>query len=226
MARFTLIITLFIQLMNQAQSIKENNKLYNYIRETTQTFKLIDKNRKKQLNEIANYITEKRRKNEVVKLVFICTHNSRRSHFGEAWARAAALYYNIPNVETYSGGTEATAANYRTMQALVRAGFIHTVEEKKENPKNILRVSEHDSGKVHFSKKYNDDYNPKNGFAAIMVCNTADEACPVVFGAEKRFAIPYNDPKISDNTPQETATYDERCRQIAREMLYVFSKVK
>jgi len=36
-----------------------------------------------------------------------------------------------------------------------------------------------------------------------------------------RFALPYDDPKQSDGTPTEVKTYDERCRQIAREMLYM-----
>lgn len=29
----------------------------------------------------------------------------------------------------------------------------------------------------------------------------------------------------ADNTPQEKATYDERCQQIAREMFYMMSQV-
>jgi hypothetical protein len=45
-------------------------------------------------------------------------------------------------------------------------------------------------------------------------------------GALKRFATPYEDPKAFDGTPDEARMYDERCRQIARELLYVFSLVK
>ncbi|MDG1535530.1 MAG: protein-tyrosine-phosphatase, partial [Schleiferiaceae bacterium] len=40
---------------------------------------------------------------------FICTHNSRRSHFSEILFRTAAKYYGHENVETFSGGTEGTA---------------------------------------------------------------------------------------------------------------------
>lgn len=58
-----------------------------------------------------------------------------------------------------------------------------------------------------------------------MVCDEADEACPAVPGASGRFAIPYVDPKVSDDTPGEAATYDERCAQIAREMLFVMHAV-
>ena len=71
-----------------------------------------------------------------------------------------------------------------------------------------------------FSKKYDHSQNPQNAFAAIMVCSNADEACPFIPGADARFSLPFQDPKQHDNTPQEGRQYDERCRQIAREMLY------
>ena len=77
-----------------------------------------------------------------------------------------------------------------------------------------------------FSKVYNEDPNPKEGFAAIMTCSAADAACPIVFGAAERIAIPFDDPKAFDGTPRETEMYDERCRQIAREMLYTFAKIE
>ena len=48
-----------------------------------------------------------------------------------------------------------------------------------------------------------------------MVCNDADQKCPTVPGATDRFAIPFVDPKVSDGTEAEAATYDERCAQIA-----------
>jgi arsenate reductase len=74
-----------------------------------------------------------------------------------------------------------------------------------------------------FSKPYDNDPNPKSAFGAVMVCTDADEACPFVPGAEFRLAVPFVDPKVSDNTPEEAATYDERCAQIAREMLYAMT---
>ena len=53
----------------------------------------------------------------------------------------------------------------------------------------------------------------------------ADAACPVVLGDALRVPIRYEDPKVADGTPQEAAVYDERCLQIATEMLYLFSRV-
>ena len=74
-----------------------------------------------------------------------------------------------------------------------------------------------------FSKTYDQAPNPTEGFAAVMTCSDADQACPVVLGAAERFSIAYDDPKDFDGSDQESAAYDERCRQIAREMLYLFS---
>ncbi|MGB5285031.1 MAG: hypothetical protein WBN29_11010, partial [Polyangiales bacterium] len=70
-----------------------------------------------------------------------------------------------------------------------------------------------------------DPFNPADGFAAIMTCSDADDACPVVMGAAIRAPIRYRDPKAADGTAQEVQAYDERCLQIATEMLYLFSRV-
>jgi hypothetical protein len=59
-----------------------------------------------------------------------------------------------------------------------------------------------------------------------MTCSSADKNCPVVRGAAERVSLPYDDPKIADGTAEEAATYDDRCAQIAREMLYAFSLVE
>jgi hypothetical protein len=59
-----------------------------------------------------------------------------------------------------------------------------------------------------------------------MTCTSADESCPVVLGAAKRVATPYDDPKAFDGTADEAKMYDERCKQIATETFYVFSKLK
>ena len=76
-----------------------------------------------------------------------------------------------------------------------------------------------------FSKTYDDPGNPAEGFVAVMTCSEADAACPVVLGAALRAPIRYEDPKVADGTPQEAAVYDERCLQIATEMLHLFSRV-
>jgi protein-tyrosine phosphatase/arsenate reductase len=59
-----------------------------------------------------------------------------------------------------------------------------------------------------------------------MTCGDAEQNCPFIPGVELRIGTTYNDPKASDNTPEQEAKYDERSKQIARECLYVFSLVK
>jgi hypothetical protein len=66
---------------------------------------------------------------------------------------------------------------------------------------------------------------PQQNFAAVMTCSHADASCPLVMGASVRVAIPYEDPKAADGTPEETALYDARSKQIATEMLFLFSRV-
>ncbi|MEO1256383.1 MAG: protein-tyrosine-phosphatase, partial [Bacteroidota bacterium] len=61
--------------------------------------------------------------------------------------------------------------------------------------------------------------------AAIMTCSEADAECPIVFGADSRIKLFYEDPKVSDGTSEEASTYDERCKQIAAEMYYAFSSL-
>jgi protein-tyrosine-phosphatase len=162
---------------------------------------------------------------EKAKLIYICTHNSRRSHFGQIWAATAAEYYGISNVESYSGGTESTAFNERSVAAVRRAGFEVMKTTEGTNPIYHAKYDENGKQIVAFSKKYNDAANPQNDFCAIMTCNSADQACPVVFGASLRVATQYEDPKAFDDTPKEANMYDERCKQIATETLYLFSKV-
>ena len=197
-----------------------------YIGDIIKEFDQIPTVRKNKLKEIADFITEKRESGESAHLVFICTHNSRRSHLSQIWAAATAGFYGkAGNVMTYSGGTEATAFNPRAVAAIERAGF-HVKDPGGKNPQYEVSYSDNMDPMICSSKKYTDATKDVDDFAAVMVCSDADKNCPVVFGADARFAIPYVDPKISDGTQDETATYDERCRQIAREMAYMISQVR
>lgn len=125
----------------------------------------------------------------------------------------------------YSGGTEASAFNPRAVEAIRRAGFV-VANPGGENPHYRVRYSEHAPSIECFSKTYDDPFNPQRDFVAVMTCSQADRACPVVHGAALRVLIAYDDPKASDDGPEETSTYDARCRQIGAEMLYLFSRVR
>lgn len=199
--------------------------LNNYIHEVELNFGAITPAREEILNSIIEYISSKR-SGEKVKLTFICTHNSRRSHISQLWAQVAAFYYGIENIHTYSGGTEATAFNPRAVKAMQKAGLNITIAGESVNPVYLVEYSENAAPITSFSKTYNDEFNPQSGYCAIMTCSDADEACPIVFGCEKRVALTYEDPKKYDDTPLEEEKYDERCFQIATEIFYLFSKLK
>ena len=188
-------------------------------------FDIISNERKFLLDKIANYIKSKLNLNSPVNLVYICTHNSRRSHLGQVWAKVASNYFQIKNVNSFSGGTEATAFNINAINALKRIGF--NVKALSSNKNCIYEVIfDSASNAIEcFSKVYNDAANPQNEFAAIMTCSDAEENCPFIPGAELRIGTTYEDPKKFDNTNLQDVKYDERCKQIALETLYLFSKI-
>jgi protein-tyrosine phosphatase/arsenate reductase len=192
----------------------------------TKEFETIPDNRKEILAKITEYIATKMKENKPINLVYICTHNSRRSHFGQVWAHVAASYYGIKNVNTYSGGTEATAFNSNAISALKRIGFNIKAIDTDKNTRYRVFHDDKESPSVCFSKTYDAATNPQKEFAAIMTCSDAEENCPFIPGVELRIATTYDDPKAFDNTPQQDAKYDERCKQIALETLYAFSLVK
>ena len=105
-----------------------------------------------------------------------------------------------------------------------RAGFAVEVGTG-ENPRYEISSSLGNLHLVSFSKKYDHLENPKKDFCAVMTCAEADEACPVIFGADLRVKLLYEDPKSADGMDHERTTYDERCFQIATEMFYVMKQV-
>ena len=178
-----------------------------------------------ELNALADWTTDQLLASGSASLTFICTHNSRRSHMAHLWTAAAAAHFGLTGVHAYSGGTEATAFNERTVAALTRSGFRIEAETDGNNPVYRVRWSDGHAGERCFSKRYTDPVNPAQGFAAIMTCGEADAECPLVFGSAVRFAVPYLDPKTSDGSPEEAAAYDARSEQIGREMHHVMSRV-
>jgi arsenate reductase len=179
--------------------------------------------RQAELKRMADWVQNQLDQQDTAPLIFICTHNSRRSHFGQVWAQVAADQLGVKGIATYSGGTEATACNPRTIEAMMRAGLpILQPEYISDNP--VYRVAEPPMSL--WSKRFDDPSNTKKNFAAIMTCSDADQACPSVPGAAFRLALPYEDPKVSDGTAEEDSVYDARCRQIAAEMRWAFEQIK
>ncbi|QQX77081.1 MULTISPECIES: protein-tyrosine-phosphatase [Aequorivita] len=185
----------------------------------------LSEERKSILQPLIAYINSKEQEKKAIQLNFICTHNSRRSHLAQLWAKTTAEYFKIPNIQCYSGGTEATAVYPMIIETLENTGFEISKEGDSKNPVYSIKYASEKAPILAFSKKYDDVANPTKDFAAIMTCSQADEGCPFVAGSEKRIAIMYEDPKISDGTHQQKEVYAERSQQIATEMKYVFSNI-
>ena len=114
----------------------------------------------------------------------------------------------------------------RTVDALRRVGFSITDSTGGTNPIYLTKYADNKPQIRGYSKVYNAEENPKSNYAALMTCSQADKNCPVVEGSTIRIPIHYEDPKVADNTPEETARYDERTEEIGREMFYLMSQVK
>ena len=182
--------------------------------------------RKNTLQPLIDFIQTKVDTNTIINLNFICTHNSRRSHLSQVWAQTLAHYFNIKNVFSYSGGTEATALFPSAAEALENSGFKIETLSTQTNPVYAIKFSEIAHAVIGFSKTFDAPFNPSKAFAAILTCSSADKGCPFIAGAEKRIPITFEDPKAFDNTPQQAEKYKERSLQIATELKYVFSKIK
>lgn len=185
----------------------------------------ITNERKAVLQPLTDFIQSKVSNGQEIRINFICTHNSRRSHLSQVWAQTMANYFNIKKVFCYSGGTEATALFPMAAETLSNSGFQIKTISNGDNPIYSIKYADNEHPIIGFSKKLDDDFNPKSEFAAIMTCDSANEACPFVPGAEKRIPITFEDPKAFDNTPQQAEKYSERSMQIATELLYVFSQI-
>ena len=197
-----------------------------YLDQRAREFDQIPADRKAELAGVGGYVRQKVGAGLPAKLTFICTHNSRRSHLSQIWAQVAAAYFGIKGVETYSGGTEATAFNPRAVTALKACGLqIDAENPTASNPIYRVRFSEVVPPLECFSKVFDQPPNPTSGYCAVMTCSHADEACPFVTGCDLRVAIRYEDPKAADDTPEESARYAERSAQICREMLYMMRSV-
>ena len=179
------------------------------------------------------------------RLVFVCTHNSRRSHVTMVWAAVGAYLFGFDGVRTYSGGTEITAFNPRAIEALRRVGFTcevarganpavvvgfgDSLSTLPQNPPVAVSVgtpAEPAALRVTcFSKRYDHPSNPHTDYTAVMTCAEADADCPYLPGAS-RIALRYDDPGRADGSAHEVAAYDNLVTTAGRELLYAFARAR
>ncbi|MAW65091.1 MAG: protein-tyrosine-phosphatase [Flavobacteriales bacterium] len=186
-------------------------------------FHLIPDSRKKELELLRDFILKKKGRTN---LIFICTHNSRRSHLAQIWAQVASYYYNQKGISCFSGGTESTAFYPSAIEALKEQGLLALRISEGANPIYAIRFTDSNHPILCFSKKHDHFFNPKTNFIAIMTCDQADQKCPFIPNANHRISIKYEDPKVADGTSFEKEKYTQRSREICREMFFVFSEIE
>ncbi|MDC0297075.1 protein-tyrosine-phosphatase [Crocinitomicaceae bacterium] len=204
--------------------LKSNcNKL---ISETDAT---ISASRRVVLDELVLFIREELKaslsEGKEVSVVYLCTHNSRRSHFAQVWGHIASVLFDVKNLKTYSGGTVATECHPNTIAALKHIGFEIKCEDlSAANP--LYQVYYNDTDFIScYSKANTADSIPQTDFIAVMTCSDSDDNCPLVPGAKKRFSTTYDDPKEFDESENPVPHYVERSLQIASEILYTFQQI-
>lgn len=203
--------------------------MYKQIEQTIRKFiaeaDKIPDSRKQVLDSLKKYIERKLKDKEIAHLIFICTHNSRRSHLAQVWGSTAAKYFGFADrIKSYSGGTEETAFHPNAIGALETLGF-KIGKPMGPNPKYEVRIDDDMAPLVCYSKVFDHPENPQSGFAAVMTCSEADANCPFIPGADIRISLPYDDPKESDGTPEQSEVYLRRSEEIGREMVYLISRI-
>ncbi len=186
----------------------------------------IDENRMKLLQSIALFITNELEQNKRVNLNYICTHNSRRSQLAQVWSSYASYYFKFSEIYSFSGGTMATSFYRNTVKTLQEVGFdFQILEFSHENPVYSISYKNCINPIIGFSKLYDSEHH-KKPFIAITTCSSADENCPFIPNAIERFHLPFNDPKMYDNTLLQSEKYLETNKQIAGEIHFIFNSIK
>ncbi|WP_413512829.1 low molecular weight phosphatase family protein [Myroides odoratus] len=182
--------------------------------------------RKDILLGLAQSIDRERKAQQSVNLMFICTHNSRRSQFAQIWAQAAVAYYELDNILCYSGGTEETVLFEGVVETLQHQGFFIGVVAQGANPIYSIKYEPNGVPILGFSKRYTSFFHPADQFIAIMTCSQATDACPFVSGAKQSIALAYEDPQVFDGQYEQKAMYSKKSLEIAKEIFYVFAQLK
>jgi arsenate reductase len=99
-------------------------------------FEAILEDRKALLDELAIYIKGKLISRKEVNLIFICTHNSRRSHMAQIWARRLLQFTTTSRTSRlFPEAHKKLHLTSMAVNALKKAGFKIKALSEKSNPK-------------------------------------------------------------------------------------------
>ena len=113
---------------------------------------VVSAERKTVLQPLIDYVQFKIANQQDVRLNFICTHNSRRSHLSQIWAQTMAFHFGIRNVFCYSGGTEATAMFPKVGETLANQGFVIQQLSEEKNPVYAVNYDVNEAAVICFQR--------------------------------------------------------------------------
>jgi arsenate reductase (thioredoxin) len=127
------------------------------------------------------------------RVLFLCTHNSARSQMAEGLLRA----FGGDRFEAFSAGTEATHVRPLAIRAMAELG----VDISDQRSKTL------------------DRYLDQPFDTVITVCDQANEACPVFFGAKARLHWSFPDPSQATGTEEQQLAVYRQVRDALRERI-------
>ena len=127
------------------------------------------------------------------RVLFLCTHNSARSQMAEGMLRV----FGGERFEAFSAGTEATQVRPLAVRAMTELGIDISAQESKT-----------------LDRYLNQPFD-----AVITVCDQANEACPVFFGARRRLHWSFPDPSKAQGTDEQQLGVYRQVRDAIRERI-------
>lgn len=146
-------------------------------------------------------------------VVFLCTHNSRRSQYCEVWAKYFSSIYNN-KIKIFSAGVVKTKVHKQIYKSLERVGI--GVDKNLSINTETISISP-------FSKTLTEIEEEK--FISIMTCSDSEKTCPVDNRSLINLKLFYKDPKIYDNSSKEAEEYDKTSFMIACEINFILKNI-
>ena len=185
-----------------------NNKLDSYIQKI-ENFKPVKEEEEiifNTINKLNSYLKLCR------DIVFVCTHNSRRSIYCEVWGKIIANKYS-KNINFYSAGTKKTSVYGEVIKSFSRLGI--------KSKGNIIQYKE----KSILLKSKTLEEIQLDKFICIFTCSKAERSCPIDTRSVVNIPLLFDDPKKFDGLKNERIEYQKTCSQIAEKINFILKRI-
>ncbi len=200
----------------QAQQTRFNKDLDKFCKSSLTEVKDIPGERKIELENIARQLVKKKY------ILFTCQTNSRRTVLLQVWAQTAFYYYSLYDKVSFSIGDTVTGIYPGVASVLSRSGFYCATGGNSEQYGYMVSVNKQYQQNLLLSKKDLGTIDTDKGIV-VNICYGAEPSN--ISATNIHSNLPYQSPVKFESTLQEKARYMSLNRQIAREMLYLASKV-